>query len=138
MEKNIDVSKEVLKVFLVLFLAETILNLLSFLIYPSIYDNITNLSVEVFLSIIMGITIFSLRYIERENILGYYLSLIIALMILYSAFTLNSNNIISIAVRNVASNYGPFPNPIILFWGVVILFISIRKILKLKFLKLSN
>jgi len=46
---------------------------------------------------------------------------------LFSAFTLNSNNIIDIAVRNVASNYGIYPNPIILFFGISNIFNKYKK-----------
>jgi len=135
---NIDIIKEFLYTLLLLFSIETFLDLISFIIYPSIFPNYINISIEIFLFIIFLLSIFSIYLIRKDNLYGYIISLFISILILFSAFTLNYNNIIDIAVRNVASNYGIYPNPIILFFGISIFLISIRKIIQLKKIKISS
>jgi len=135
---NIDIIKEFLYTLLLLFSVETFLDLISFIIYPSIFPNYVNISVEIFLFIIFSLSIFSIYLIRKDNLYGYIISLFISILILFSAFTLNSNIIIDIAVRNVASNYGIYPNPIILFFGISIFLISIRKIIQLRKIKISS
>ena len=135
---NIDIIKEFLYTLLLLFSVETFLDLISFIIYPSIFPDYINISVEIFLFIIFLLSIFSIYLIRKDNLYGYIISLFISILILFSTFTLNSNNIIDIAVRNVASNYGIYPNPIILFFGISIFLISIRKIIQLRKIKISS
>jgi len=134
---NIDIMKEFLYTLLLLFSIETFLDLISFIIYPSIFPNYINISIDIFLFIILLLSIFSIYLIRKDNLYGYIISLFISILILFSAFTLNSNNIIDIAVRNIASNYGTYPNPIILFFGISIFLISIRKIIQLRKTKIS-
>jgi len=135
---NIDITKEFLYTLLLLFSIETFLDLLSFIIYPSIFPNYINISIDIFLFIILLLSILSIYLIKKDNLYGYIISLFISLLILFSAFTLNYNNIIDIAVRNIASNYGIYPNPIILFFGISIFLISIRKIIQLRKTKISS
>jgi len=134
---NIDIMKEFLYTLLLLFSVETFLDLISFIIYPSIFPDYINISIDIFLFIIFLLSIFSIYLIRKDNLCGYIISLFISILILFSAFTLNSNNIIDIAVRNVASNYGIYPNPIVLFFGISIFLISIRKIIQLRKIKIS-
>jgi len=129
---NIDIMKEFLYTLLLLFSIETFLDLLSFIIYPSFFPTYINISIDIFLFIIFLLSLFSIYLIKKDNLYGYMISLFISILILFSAFTLNYNNIISIAVRNIASNYGIYPNPIILFFGISIFLISIRKIIQLR------
>jgi hypothetical protein len=135
---NIDIIKEFLYTLLLLFSVETFLDLISFIIYPSIFPDYINISINIFLFIVFLLSIFSIYLIRKDNLYGYTISLFISILILFSAFTLNSNNIIDIAVRNVASNYGIYPNPIILFFGISIFLISIRKIVQLRKTKISS
>ena len=135
---NIDITKEFLYTLLLLFSVETFLDLISFIIYPSIFPDYINISINIFLFIVFLLSIFSIYLIRKDNLYGYTISLFISILILFSAFTLNSNNIIDIAVRNVASNYGIYPNPIILFFGISIFLISIRKIVQLRKTKISS
>jgi hypothetical protein len=134
---NIDIMKEFLYTLLILFSVETFLDLVSFIIYPSIFPNYISISIDIFLFIIFLLSIFSIYLIRKDNLYGYIISLFISALILFSAFTLNSDNIIDIAVRNVASNYGIYPNPIVLFFGISIFLISIRKIIQLRKIKIS-
>ena len=135
---NIDIIKEFLYTLLLLFSIETFLDLISFIIYPSIFPDYINISIDIFLFIVFLLSIFSIYLIRKDNLYGYIISLFISILILFSAFTLNSNNIIDIAVRNVSSNYGIYPNPIILFFGISIFLISIRKIVQLRKTKISS
>jgi len=135
---NIDIIKEFLYTLLLLFSVETFLDLISFIIYPSIFPDYINISINIFLFIVFLLSIFSIYLIRKDKLYGYIISLFISILILFSAFTLNSNNIIDIAVRNVASNYGIYPNPIILFFGISIFLISIRKIIQLRKTKISS
>ncbi len=135
---NVDITKEFLYTLLLLFSIETLLNLISFIIYPSIFPDYINISVKILLFIVFLLSILSIYLIRKDNLYGYMISLFISILILFSAFTLNSDNIISIAVRNVASNYGIYPNPIILFFGISIFLISIRKIIQLRKIKISS
>ena len=135
---NIDITKEFLYTLLLLFSVETFLDLISFIIYPSIFPDYINISINIFLFIVFLLSIFSIYLIRKDNLYGYIISLFISILILFSTFTLNSNNIIDIAVRNVASNYGIYPNPIILFFGISIFLISIRKIVQLRKTKISS
>jgi len=135
---NIDITKEFLYTLLLLFSIETLLNLISFIIYPSIFPDYINISVKILLFTVFLLSILSIYLIRKDNLYGYMISLFISILILFSAFTLNSDNIISIAVRNVASNYGIYPNPIILFFGISIFLISIRKIIQLRKIKISS
>jgi len=134
---NIDITKEFLYTLLILFSIETLLNFISFIIYPSIFPDYINISVKILLFIVFLLSILSIYLIRKDNLYGYMISLFISILILFSAFTLDSDNIISIAVRNVASNYGIYPNPIILFFGISIFLISIRKIIRLRKIKIS-
>ncbi|MFZ8800659.1 MAG: hypothetical protein ACO2ON_00555 [Candidatus Nanopusillus sp.] len=134
---NIDITKEFLYTLLILFSIETLLNFISFIIYPSIFPDYINISVKILLFIVFLLSILSIYLIRKDNLYGYMISLFISILILFSAFTLDSDNIISIAVRNVASNYGIYPNPIILFFGISIFLISIRKIIQLRKIKIS-
>ena len=134
---NIDIMKEFLYTLLLLFSVETFLDLISFIIYPSIFPNYINISIDIFLFMIFLLSIFSIYLIRKDNLYGYIISLFISALILFSAFTLNSTNIIDIAVRNIASNYGIYPNPIVLFFGISIFLISIRKIIQLRKIKIS-
>ncbi len=135
---NIDITKEFLYTLLLLFSIETLLNFISFIIYPSIFPDYINISVKILLFTVFLLSILSIYLIRKDNLYGYMISLFISILILFSAFTLNSDNIISIAVRNVASNYGIYPNPIILFFGISIFLISIRKIIQLRKIKISS
>jgi len=135
---NIDIMKEFLYTLLLLFSIETFLDLVSFIIYPSIFPNYISISIDISLFIIFLLSIFSIYLIRKDNLYGYIISLFISILILFSAFTLNSINIIDIAVRNVASNYGIYPNPIVLFFGISIFLISIRKIIQLRKIKISS
>ena len=135
---NIDITKEFLYTLLLLFSIETLLNLISFIIYPSIFPDYINISVKILLFTVFLLSILSIYLIRKDNLYGYMISLFISILILFSAFTLESDNIISIAVRNVASNYGIYPNPIILFFGISIFLISIRKIIQLRKIKISS
>jgi len=135
---NIDIIKEFLYTLLLLFSVETFLDLISFIIYPSIFPDYINISINIFLFIVFLLSIFSIYLIRKDNLYGYIISLFISVLILFSAFTLNSNNIIDIAVRNVGSNYGIYPNPVILFFGISIFLISIRKIVQLRKTKISS
>ena len=135
---NIDIIKEFLYTLLLLFSIETFLDLISFIIYPSIFPNYINISINIFLFIVFLLSISSIYLIRKDNLYGYIISLFISILILFSAFTLNSNNIIDIAVRNVSSNYGIYRNPIILFFGISIFLISIRKIIQLKKIKIFS
>jgi hypothetical protein len=135
---NIDITKEFLYTLLLLFSIETLLNLISFIIYPSIFPDYINISVKILLFTVFLLSILSIYLIRKDNLYGYMISLFISILILFSAFTLDSDNIISIAVRNVASNYGIYPNPIILFFGISIFLISIRKIFQLRKIKISS
>jgi hypothetical protein len=135
---NIDITKEFLYTLLILFSIETLLNFISFIIYPSIFPDYINISVKILLFTVFLLSILSIYLIRKDNLYGYMISLFISILILFSAFTLNSDNIISIAVRNVASNYGIYPNPIILFFGISIFLISIRKIIQLRKIKTSS
>jgi hypothetical protein len=135
---NIDITKELLYTLLLLFSIETLLNFISFIIYPSIFPDYINISVKILLFTVFLLSILSIYLIRKDNLYGYMISLFISILILFSAFTLNSDNIISIAVRNVASNYGIYPNPIILFFGISIFLISIRKIIQLRKIKISS
>jgi len=135
---NIDITKEFLYTLLLLFSIETLLNFISFIIYQSIFPDYINISVKIFLFTIFLLSILSIYLIRKDNLYGYIISLFISILILFSAFTLDSDNIISIAVRNVASNYGIYPNPIILFFGISIFLTSIRKIIQLRKIKISS
>jgi len=135
---NIDITKEFLYTLLLLFSIETLLNFISFIIYPSIFPDYINISVKILLFTVFLLSILSIYLIRKDNLYGYMISLFISILILFSAFTLESDNIISIAVRNVASNYGIYPNPIILFFGISIFLISIRKIIQLRKIKISS
>ncbi|MGC9133460.1 MAG: hypothetical protein ACP5GJ_03620 [Nanopusillaceae archaeon] len=127
---DIDITKESVYILLLLFSLETSLDLASFIFYPSIFPEYINLEAEIFLSIILIFSIISLHLINKDNLYGYIISFVLSILILYSGFTLYQNNIIDIAVRNVASNYGIFPNPLILFWGIFLFSLSLRKIIK--------
>jgi hypothetical protein len=135
---NIDITKEFLYTLLILFSIETLLNFISFIIHPSIFPDYINILVKILLFTVFLLSILSIYLIRKDNLYGYMISLFISTLILFSAFTLDSDNIISIAVRNVASNYGIYPNPIILFFGISIFLISIRKILQLRKIKISS
>jgi len=135
---NIDITKEFLYTLLLLFSIETFLDLISFIVYPSIFPDYINISIKIFLFTVFLLSILSIYLIRKDNLYGYMISLFISILILFSAFTLDSDNIISIAVRNVASNYGKYPNPIILFFGISIFLISIRKIIQLRKIKISS
>lgn len=135
---NIDITKEFLYTLLLLFSIETLLNFISFIIYQSIFPDYINISVKIFLFTIFLLSILSIYLIRKDNLYGYIISLFISILILFSAFTLDSDNIISIAVRNIASNYGIYPNPIILFFGISIFLTSIRKIIQLRKIKISS
>ncbi|BBL45651.1 hypothetical protein MJ1_0497 [Nanobdella aerobiophila] len=126
--EGINIRKEILLILMSLFSLETFLDLVAYIVYKPIFNYNIVISVEIFLFIILFISIISIYLIYKNNNYGYLISFMISILILFSAFTLYDNNILDIAVRNIASNYGTFPNPIILFFGITIFLLSIRNV----------
>ncbi len=130
--EKIDLTNEGIKTMLTIFLIINILNLLSFiypenklhLIYP---DNIITMA-KVFLFLIISYIVYTYYLVNRKNIYGYYLSLLLSLLIIFSAFVLEYDNFFSLAVRNIASSYNGYPNPIVLIFGFILLYLSAKSI----------
>jgi len=83
---NIDITKEFLYTLLLLFSIETLLNFISFIIYPSIFPDYINISVKIFLFTVFLLSILSIYLIRKDNLYGYMISLFISILILIFSF----------------------------------------------------